>query len=142
MTTRLKLLLITLAIVCSFAAGNYAGKILTKTESIQTSDKTDTTTTTKTTTTTTKQPDGKETTTTTTDTTTAIKERNTTNIKKEEIVAPSKRFINVSLLGSYNQKDKSPMYGVSITSRFLGPFTAGAFAFENGMIGLSIGVDF
>lgn len=142
MTTRLKLLLITLAMVSSFALGTYTAKTLTKTESVQTSDKTDTTTQTTTTTTTVKNPDGKETTTTKTDTITAIKERSRTNTQKEIIEAPSRRAINVSLLASYNQKDKQPIYGASITSRFLGPLTMGAFAFENGMIGLSIGVDF
>lgn len=136
MTTRLKLLLVVLAMVASFALGTYTAKSLTDIKSSV--DKTDTNIKTTTTTTTVKHGDT-ETTTTRTDTIQHIKEKES---KYEKIDIPERRFVNVSLLGNYDQKDKKPIYGVSITSRFLGPFTAGAWVLQNKMVGLSIGVDF
>lgn len=142
MTIRTKILLTVLAMVVSFAAGNYTAQRITKTESVKSVDSTDTTIKTTTTTTTTKDKEGKETTTTKTDTITAIKEKEVIKSNKNETEVSKRALLNVSLLGAITQNESKPIYGISVSKSFIGPITMGAFGLTNGIFGISIGLNF
>lgn len=56
--------------------------------------------------------------------------------------APVKKT-NVSALASVDTaRAFVPVYGVSITRELVGPITIGAFGFTNGVVGLSVGINF
>lgn len=47
-----------------------------------------------------------------------------------------------SLLAGTDFSGATPLYGVSVNKNVLGPINLGAFAFKNGMVGLSLGLQF
>lgn len=63
----------------------------------------------------------------------------------KESLPPEKRSrINISALASVDAKGGNmiPVYGISANKEFIGPITIGAFGLTNGVVGLSIGVNF
>jgi len=96
-------------------------------------------------TTVTKKPDGTEVTTIDKKTESKSQEKDKITEHLDQTVTPSKQSkVNISVLGA-NDFSKSipvPIYGVSFNKEFLGPITIGAFGLKNGVIGLSIGLDF
>ncbi len=58
---------------------------------------------------------------------------------------PAKKPLNVSALAGYDfssPRSLSPIYGISVNKEVLGPLTVGAYGLTNGIIGVSIGVNF
>lgn len=93
-------------------------------------------------TTTTKDKDGNETTTIIDDTTTTIDHSKDSESHKEIIVS-SRSKINVSALAAIDTKSTPiPLYGISVNKEFIGPITIGAFGLTNGIVGVSIGLNF
>jgi hypothetical protein len=79
-------------------------------------------------------PSGKKTTTITKDTTRKSKEVVKTIVKPK---------VNVSALAGVSTTDsRKPVYGISVSKEFIGPITLGAFGLTNGIIGISVGVNF
>lgn len=118
-------------LILSFAVGRYS-------VSVNRSTQIDETTKTKTDTTIVKvkEPNGKET------TTTIIKERETTKKELNQVEISKKAILNVALLGAYNTNQNTTSYGISISKEFIGPITFGAYGLTDGIMGLSVGVNF
>ncbi len=91
----------------------------------------------------TKRPDGTSTTVTVIDQTVQDDKKDKTVTEIQEKLTNMNRPLNISILAgdNYSQSFK-PVYGLSVTKQVLGPFTIGAFGFQNKTIGLSIGVNF
>lgn len=92
-------------------------------------------------------PDGtkKTTTTTTDDTEEKTKERSTDDISKtsEKEVIRGAAKVTVSALAAINlTKGGTPDYGLAVSKPILGPITIGAFGFQSGAAGLSLGLTF
>lgn len=149
LNSRIKVLLIVLALLSAFAVGRYtAQKSAVKTvvdNTTKTDIKSDKETHRETTTTTEKQPDG-----TTKTITKIVEDSNTkkeTNSKSEThvdqtVTTPKTNTLNVSALVGADIKTLTPVYGASVSKQFLGPVTIGAFGLTNGTVGASIGVNF
>lgn len=62
----------------------------------------------------------------------------------DQTVTQAKRsLINISALASLDTGNGfKPAYGLSANKEFIGPITVGAFGLTNGVLGLSIGVNF
>jgi hypothetical protein len=126
----------------SYALGRYTGRSPT----IQTQTKIDETEKTHThqqeTITEVKKPDGTDTTVTTI--TTVKDETNKTDTDVTTKIIPQKPKLNVSLLAATSVHDPltAPTYGLSVSKEFLGPVTLGVFGLTNGMIGVSVGMNF
>lgn len=90
--------------------------------------------------TTVKSPDGtvKTVVTVDSDTQTSKKQDSTTN----QSTVAKRSTLNVALLGGYNTKSPSVTYGLSVSKELIGPATLGVYGLSNGIIGLSIGLDF
>jgi len=67
-----------------------------------------------------------------------------TKIEKEFIIMPRKAVLSVSLLASVDSTARvvKPIYGINVSKEVFGPFTAGAFGLTNGIVGLSVGINF
>lgn len=89
-----------------------------------------------------KDPDGKETTTITEDTESREKETQKTVEKLVEESKSRRDLINVSVLASTEFGKVQPILGFSANKELIGPITVGAFGFVNGVVGLSVGVNF
>ena len=94
-----------------------------------------------------KTPDGTVKTVEATDTTIAAKvtEVATTNTTLEQTITPPKtNTLNVSALigNDFSVGLLKPIYGASVTKQILGPVTAGAYGMSNGLVGISIGLNF
>lgn len=51
--------------------------------------------------------------------------------------------INLALLAGYNYRDPSGLtYGLAVSKQVAGPVTAGLFGFDNGTVGVSVGINF
>lgn len=88
-----------------------------------------------------KSPNGEVKTTTTVNTVDKTK-TNVETTKSAEVQISSSKFL-VSAMAGYNFKSPDlPLYGVSISRKFLGPVTTGIWGLNNGTIGLSVGVEF
>lgn len=80
-----------------------------------------------------KHPDGTSETTITTDKET----------KEKAVTSTSHSKANISALGGVDVTAKlQPIYGIAINKEFIGPITIGAFGLTNGVVGLSIGMNF
>ncbi len=93
----------------------------------------------------TEDPSGKKQTVTTIsqDTTTRSKVDETINDSRSTTITPTKRStLNISALASADIKNFIPVYGLSVTKEVLGPITVGGFGLSNGVIGISVGLDF
>lgn len=135
MSQKSKYLLIALAIVVAFCAGRYTTqKPEIKTEVKESKNvKKDT----RTITTRTKLPDGTVTTVTKRDTTSQ-----TESVKESKSETKSSAKTTVTGLFGYDFKNKTEVYGGSVSRQFLGPLSLGAFGLTNGIAGLSIGLEF
>lgn len=72
------------------------------------------------------------------------KSKSTENKQINAPSSPTKR-LNVSALAGVdlsNLRAVVPVYGVSVTKQVLGPVTVGAFGLTNGVIGVSLGMEF
>jgi hypothetical protein len=134
-----------------FAAGRYSNRLSPVTSNKQTdtikSDKNqDTETHTNTTVTTVKKPDGTITTVKKIDQIVSDKTKtDSTDSKISQNASTPQRasIMNVSVLGSPGFESGIKMnYGVSVTKEVFGPLTVGGFGMTNGVIGVSIGLDF
>lgn len=94
-------------------------------------------------------PDGskQKTTTITDDTETESKTKETDTAKRsetdtKEVTRSSSKVTVSALAGAFVNKFGLPVYGVAVSKPVLGPITVGAFGFQNGMGGLSVGLTF
>lgn len=118
-------------ITSAFYLGRYSAPKTTTDKSVEETKNTHTETTTI------KQPDGTVKTVTVTDTSKQVSKDTKTS------VAPNVSKVNVSLLSGYDYAYTSrPVYGVSISKEVIGPVTAGVFGLSNGIVGVSVGVNF
>lgn len=86
---------------------------------------------------------GKETTTITEDDT--IREKETKRVVDqlyESVTQQTRKTLNISGLAGLDTLDKRLVYGASINKEVLGPVTLGAYGLTNGVLGLSIGINF
>jgi len=144
--------LIVLGVSCliCFACGRFlAGKAEVKTEQQITENKTvdqDKDTHTHTVTVTTKAKDGTTQITQTQDSDTIDIKDITSKVQedtKTDTIPPKTNLTNVSaLVGNNFSNVFAPVYGVSITHQVLGPISIGAYGLNNGIVGVSIGVNF
>lgn len=93
----------------------------------------------------TKKPDG--TITETIDKTTETKSQEKDQIVShvdQTITPPKQSKLNISVLGAsdFSRGLLIPTYGLSVSKEVLGPVTIGAFGLMNGVVGISIGLDF
>jgi hypothetical protein len=70
-----------------------------------------------------------------------------TKTKEEDRIVQmeaAKSKINVSALASVNvtKGDMTPLYGISVSKEILGPVRVGVFGLTNGIVGVSVGLDF
>ncbi len=149
-TTRTKVLIGVLCVVTSFAVGRWSSSNNVDTSSTSksvTESKTQETinTHTKTTITESKKPDGTDTTTTVIDQVQNEKATESMDSKMmtESTSKPGSK-INISVLGAndFSRGLLVPTYGLSVSKEFIGPVTVGAFGLMNGVVGVSIGLDF
>lgn len=92
----------------------------------------------------TKKPDGSSTTVTVIDQKVEDEKetKSALSLQEQQSVSPRKTF-NLSILGADNIHDTfKPVYGLSLTKQVLGPVTVGAFGFQNGSVGISLGLNF
>jgi hypothetical protein len=160
MTTRTKIILISVSLLSAFAVGRYTvpEKIRVETKTVEVEKKVDDTKTQtdrdkhkKTTVVETVKPDGEKTTTTVTeeDTTTkrstddksAMTDNKATDQVTEKTYGTQKTTL--SALGAINLTGTpSIAYGASVYKPVLGPFGIGAMFLTNGTVGLSVGISF
>lgn len=89
------------------------------------------------------EPGGKKTTTIVTDENTETKTRKDTSRQTQVQVESKKSTINISALAGVNIREPSiPVYGISVSKELIGPVTVGAFGFSNGLVGMSVGINF
>jgi hypothetical protein len=63
----------------------------------------------------------------------------------QQTVTPQKQSkVNISAIGAmdFSKSLPTPTYGLSFQKEFIGPITVGAFGLMNGVVGVSIGLDF
>lgn len=128
-------------IVLSYSAGKYMAKsvsIKTEVKDTKVIDvhivKTETET---------KKKDGTTTIVTTTDTVQSTKDVQTTNIDKSIVTNSSPKWNVSGMVGEkLSNISLTPIYGVSVQHQFVGPISLGMFGFTNGLLGVSIGVNF
>jgi len=142
-----KVIISILVLAAVFAAGRYSvSSIDTKSkEVVKTDTQKDTTQDTKKTTTIEKTPDGKEITTIQEETViNAHTSTDKTDQSSTSVIANARKTLNISGLASLDLSTRSvmPVYGASISKEILGPVTVGVFGLTNGVIGVSIGLDF
>lgn len=145
MTT--KVIIASAVVLVAFASGRYSAytkpDISIKTDETKQTN-TDTDKDTHKVTTVTKTPDGKSVTTIVEDTTTNTKKTTDSTKTVDQIVTqPKHSLINISALASLDTADGfKPVYGISANKELIGPITVGAFGLTNGVIGLSVGLNF
>jgi hypothetical protein len=117
---------------------------IVKTDQIVEQEKKDTTTHTQTKTEEVKEPTGEVKTVTTTDTVTETKTADSKQEKDSAVTTPQKHgTLNLSALAGVRIDNPTiPLYGISVTKEFLGPVTIGLFGMSNGIVGVSIGLNF
>lgn len=150
MQQKTKIILVTLVIVISFAAGRYSSNVNETIDKTKTIDKTANIDTSKnshkvTNSVTITKPDGstETTTTTTTDNNTDKKEVDSSKtVSNTEVVKKSAPLTNLSVIAAVDFQTKTPVYGGSVSRELIGPVTVGAFGLSNGIVGLSIGLNF
>ena len=155
MENKYKVAICAVALLVSFAAGRYSNvggeifKKLSQTKTVAKEDnKQDKTIHYITITTTSKNPDGTVSSITKTDlvSETKIDDKKSEKVDTKEVtkdVKSSEAKVSVSLLTSYNLKSPTvPAVGLSISKEILGPVIAGIWGFNNGTIGLSLGLEF
>lgn len=148
MTNKVKIGLAVAVLLTTFTAGRYSAqsaKVATKIDTTVTEDKKSTQDKHKQTTTITeKKPDGTtKTVTKVTEDTETKKDTTTDSVSHtQQVVTPVKSSLNISALAGLDLSGRLPVYGVSINKQVLGPVTLGAYGLTNGVIGVSIGLNF
>lgn len=145
MTTKTKVIIVSGALIVSFAAGRYSvsspdihtiedQKVTTDVEKNKDVHKK---------TTIEKEPDGKTVVTIEEDTLSSKKVDQDVQTHIDQTVTPSRSKVNISILaGAEMYGSIAPVWGLSANKEFIGPITIGAFGLNNGAVGLSIGVNF
>lgn len=88
-----------------------------------------------------KSPDGREVTTIVENTTKASSQKKESETHVE--VKPSIKEFNISALAGLEGKNSlSPVWGLSVTKQIIGPISAGLFGLSNGIVGVSVGLNF
>lgn len=84
------------------------------------------------------RPDGSKT------TDTIIDSKETKKTDSVVKVQTSKKGLNVSVLASndFSSRLLKPVYGASVSKELIGPITVGVFGFTNGVLGVSVGLNF
>lgn len=93
----------------------------------------------------TKKPDGTITETIDKTTETKSQEKDQIISHVDQTVTPPKQSkLNISVLGAndFNRGILIPTYGLSVSKEVLGPVTIGVFGLMNGVVGISVGLDF
>jgi len=142
MTIKTKVIISCIALLVAFTTGRYSVNTPTvKTEEEQTVEAQKDVETKKVTTIT-KDPKGNDVTVITEDTT--IKANTDTKTQIEQTVTPPKKnTLNISALAGLGLSNSfQPVYGLSITKSVIGPVTAGIYGMNNGVLGISIGLNF
>lgn len=130
-------------ILVAFAAGRASVmKDTTKSTTIDQEEQKSKNTHTQTTTTTIKAPNGEVKTVTTTDTVSNTEITKKEVVTKNEQVVSKNKTLNVSALISVSNIMDRPNYGISVSKEVMGPITAGVWGLNNGMLGLSVGINF
>jgi hypothetical protein len=154
MTNKNKVIAVAVVLIAAFAAGRLSTpvKIKTVTQTVEIEKKVDTNEQIdhkKTTVTERDAPSGEKTiiTTITDDRSVQTSDSDSASISQtqsKEIVKDSGGRLNLSLLAGENLSSlrSPPVYGLSASKNVLGPITAGVFGFENGTVGLSVGLSF
>lgn len=77
-------------------------------------------------------------------TVTTIDSKTDVVIKKQENLTKESSKTNVSALigNDFSKSIPQPIYGISVNRQYWGPVTIGAFGFNNGLLGVSIGLNF
>jgi len=90
------------------------------------------------------KPDGSKQITETKDTTSEHKSDTKQTVDTVFQPIPKSKAVNVSVLIGEQTPHlfNTPTYGISVTKPVLGGFTVGAFGMTNGMLGVSLGMDF
>ncbi len=132
--------------VLSFALGRYTASTLSTTKDYSKQTETDTKTNTNTNkqTVITEKPDGTKTTVITEDTKIVEDAQSKSDTQKTQTSVATKHSVtNASLLVAVPAwNDLKPVYGLSLNKEFIGPVTIGAFGLTNGVLGLSLGINF
>lgn len=148
MTNKVKLGIVIVILLGTFAAGRYSAQSATvsaKTDTTIAEDKKSVQDKHKETTTVTeKKPDGTtKTVTKVTEDTETKKQTDTDTVSHtQQTVTPVKASLNISGLVGLDLPSQLPVYGVSINKQVLGPMTVGAYGLTNGVVGISIGLNF
>lgn len=152
MTPKIKIIIISVALLCSFAAGRYTvpTKTITVTKTVEVEKKTENKDSNKHYVVVkheTDKPDGtKEITTTKTETdTTQTKVTDNTNISQDQsktVISGSQKVTLAALAGVQMPGTPNIVYGASVTKPVLGPITIGIFGLTNSTFGASVGVSF
>lgn len=131
MTDKIRVLLVGLALIAAFAAGEIKGQRDKESETDTSKQKDHEVITII------EEPNGKKTKTIIRD---RIKEDTKTIVKE----VGNKPKVNVSLLAGVDSLSRlnNPTYGISFNKEFIGPITIGAFGMTNGLIGVSVGMSF
>ncbi len=137
-STKTQVTVILIMIVISFAIGRYTTpgvKTEQTKQEVAVADKH-----TQVTTTTTKLPDGTVKTIKVKD---VVAKSATTKQEKSVAQESKKSLLNVSAIVAYDFTQPGiPLYGISISKEVAGPITAGIFGLTNGILGVSIGINF
>lgn len=146
MTTKTKVIIAVISLATAFAFGRYSNQAPTvKTEINKNTDtNTKTATDKKKVTVITKDRDGKETTVITEEDKTIVdKNKNISETISQTIIPPKRNIINISALAGMDTLNSfRPVYGISANKEFIGPITIGAYGLTNGVLGISIGLNF
>ena len=124
--------LLGMAFIAVFAAGYYLGiKNVSKTTT-----EVKQTTTDHIVTTTTKKPDG-------TVSIVEVQDVKSVKVKDKVAIVPVKaNAVNVNVLGGLDTRNRAFTYGVEINKQVLGPINAGIWGLNNGIVGVSVGMQF
>lgn len=144
--TRTKVIVVIVGLATSFAVGRYSATRISSSETtteIKKDTEKQTNTDTHKVTVIEKKPDGTEKTVVTEDTKTESKKVGSTTTNSDTVIVNKHSIINISALASLDMDDGfTPVYGVSFNKEFIGPVTVGAFAMTNGILGISLGLNF
>lgn len=92
----------------------------------------------------TKEPDGKTTTTIVEDSNTHTDKDKSTDSHLDQKITPQKisTLHLAAMAGTQLGHGLVPAYGLLVSKQVLGPITVGAFGFNNGLVGVTVGLDF
>lgn len=125
-----KAILLVLAIIISFAFGRYSVKQIDKVEDVEEHKDTRIVTVII------EKPSGEK-------VTTVTEETNTDTTIHTDLKINKRSTFNVSgLIGTDAFHNFQPIYGISVSKELIGPITIGAYGMTNGIVGLSVGINF